>query len=133
MERSKKAELTRRRSHLTTRGRVVVGGLALTGAMASGAVVAQYHENVGNAIGVAAAVATGSEAPSQTQLKSDPKESVTVEAGNTVNGIVNTVDPEQNEATQWAIGQYIIDHNHGSTVIEPGQVVEVPEVNRPPK
>lgn len=51
---------------------------------------------------------------------------------NTIEGIAIDVNGPMSEADLYAVDNYLMDkENHGSALIQPGQVFEVPELHKP--
>ncbi len=125
--------------------RKVLGATALAGSIGLGVLGTNYGASTaklaGNQVISKLQDLTGANAPTQKQLSEDPTKNVNIVAfygqGNSspyvatsVEGAVDKVDPNVNAASRFAVVGYIEDENHNSSVVVPGQVLKVPELNK---
>lgn len=90
---------------------------------------------------------SGSNGPSNPELSHDQSKAVEIVAtpgdvannshqlvASSIDGAINKVDPDVDEATQYALQQYVIQkENNGSSTAVNGEVFHIPEVNNPKK
>ncbi len=121
-------ESKKSRTTLTPLGKRVLGGLAAS-AVVIGLGIPFGNDITHGAKVTAERIIDGGTSPTQHQLDAEPQSEVVVKSGDTIWSMVNKVDPTVNAPTNEAIVQFVINENHGSAILSPGQQLGVPIVD----
>jgi len=90
-----------------------------------GVAVGHYGHDIKNAL----VSFTGANAPTEQQLKDDPKVMVKVVPGEGLDQVIDSVNPNISQAVQYAIEQYLGPKIEDKT-LQPGEVIVVPKVEQ---